>query len=420
METINSLVNKYKLINLFCTLVEIPSPSLREEKVIKKILEIFSESGIKAVRDSYGNIRAKIPATDKEKKPLLLSSHIDVVGDDSPINLRLNENIIETDKTRTLGADDKAGVAAAILLAQEIVNNKEMKHGGLEIIFTRDEEQNMTGIHNIKMDEIEAEHIFVMDADKLGQVQISGADYISMQINIKALKGGHSGIDIDDKTRLNAAKLISELVNEIPQGVYKKDEFGVVTSINLGVIVGGGIETAVNNIKNSDIKSNQYIDYILDKAVTNVINTKAGAKYSIRSSNREYENNLINEIKSIIEKFNNKYTGLAIAEMITSEHLPPFEKSEDETLVNVAKQAGKNLNLDLDISSFHAGAETHIYANNKNKYGIQLKPVLIGLADVYNMHSTDEQIDYKSYLKGYEFLKELFKVYNKNNLVEHF
>ncbi len=413
METINSIRKEYKLIDLFCTLVQIPSPSLKEENVIKKILEIFKENNIEANTDDYGNIRAKIPAAAKGKKPLLLSSHMDVVGDDSPINLQLNKNIIETDKTRTLGADDKAGVAAAILLAIEIVKNKDLKHGGLEIIFTRDEEQNMTGIHNVKMNEIEAEHIFVMDADKLGQVQISGADYTSMQINVKALKGGHSGIDIDDTTRLNAAKLIAELVNEIPQGVYKKDEFGVVTSINLGVIIGGGVETAINNIKEFDIKSNQYTDYILDKAVTNVINTKAGAKYSIRSSSREFENNLINEIKEIIEKFNKKYEGLAIAEMETSEHLPPFEKSDDETLVNVAKQAGKNLNLPLDISSFHAGAETHIYANNKNKYGIQLKPVLIGLADVYNMHSANEQIDYKSYLKGYDFLKELFKEFNK-------
>ncbi len=96
-----------------------------------------------------------------------------------------------------------------------------------------------------------------------------------------------------------------------------------------------------------------------------------------------------------------------------SEHMPPFEKSDDETLVEVSKKAGANLNLNLDISSFHAGAETHIYANNTNKYGKKLKPILIGLADVYNMHSADEQMDYKSYLKGYEFLKEIFKEFNK-------
>ncbi len=402
----------YKLIDLFCDLALIPSPSLREENVVKRILEIFKENDIEASTDEYGNVKAKISATDTNKKPLLLSSHMDVVGDDSPVNIKLNGDIIETDKTRTLGADDKAGVAAAILLAIELKNNKELKHGGLEIIFTRDEEQNMTGIHNVKMNEINSEYILVMDADKLGQVQISGASYTKLIVNVHALKGGHSGIDIADTTRLNAAKLIAELVNEIPQGVYKQDEFGVVTSINLGVITGGGIETAVDYIKNSDLKSSQYSDCILERAITNVINIKAGAAYSIRSSSREYEQNLLNDIKLIIDNFNKKYEGLAKADMQSSEHLPPFEKSDDETLINVAKKAGENLNLDLDISSFHAGAETHIYANNTNKYGKKLKPVLIGLADVYNMHSADEQIDYKSYIKGYEFLKEIFKVFN--------
>ena len=408
-----SLRRNYKLIDLFCTLAQIPSPSLKEEKVVEKILTIFKENGIDASTDEYGNVKAYIKATNPNKKPLLLSSHMDVVGDDSPINIKLNGDIIETDKTRTLGADDKVGVAAAIMLACEIANNKDIDHGGLEIRFTRDEEQNMSGIHNVKMNEIESEYVLVMDADKLGQVQIAGASYTKLVVNVKGLKGGHSGIDIDDKTRLNAAKLVAELVNEIPQGVYKKDEFGVVTSINLGVIIGGGIETAVDNIKTSDMKSNQYLDYILEKAVTNVINIKAGAAYSIRSSSREYEKNLLEEIKVIIDKFNKKYEGLAVADMQSSEHLPPFEKSDDETLVEVAKEAGKNLNLPLDISSFHAGAETHIYANSNNKYGVRLKPTLVGLADVFNMHSANEQMNYKTYLKGYEFLKEFFKVFNK-------
>ena len=402
-----------KLIDLFCELVSIPSPSLREEKVAQKILAIFKENNIYATTDEYGNIKAKVNATDSNKKPLLLSAHMDVVGDDSPVNLKLNGNIIETDKTRTLGADDKAGVAASVMLAIEIAQNKDLKHGGLEIIFTRDEEQTMSGIHHVKMDEIEAEHILVLDADRLGQVQIAGASYTKLVVNVKSLKGGHSGIDIDDNTKVNAAKLIAELVNDIPQGVYKKDEFGVVTSLNLGVIIGGGIETAVDNIKASDMKSNQYLDYIVDKAITNVINTKAGATYSIRSSNREFEKNLVSDIKEIVEKFNKKYEGLAIATMETTEHLPPFEKSDDTTLVKMAEEAGKNLGYDVEISTFHAGAETHIYANNKNKFGVQLKPVLVGLADIYNMHSSDEAIDYKSYLKGYNLLKEFFKVFNK-------
>lgn len=402
-----------KLTDLFCRLALIPSPSLREDKVIDEILKIFEENNIQAFKDEFGNVRAQVPATDPSKKSVLLSAHTDVVGDDSPVNLKLNGSFIETDKSRTLGADDKAGVAAAILLAIEISQDKSLKHGGLEIIFTRDEEQNMSGIRHVNMSEIKSEYVLVLDADKLAQVQFAGAGYTKVSVCVTALKGGHSGIDIDDPSRVNAVKLIAELVNAIPQGVYKKDDSGVITSINAGVVVGGGISSPIDLIKNSDVKSKDYCDFISEHAVTNIINTEARAAYSLRSSSREFEQNLISEIQDIVADFNKKYEGLAVASLEISEHLPPFEKSDDETLIDTAEIAAKNLGLVPDISSFHAGAETHIYANAKNMYGVTLKPVLLGLADVYNMHSPDEKIDYLSHIKGYEFLKEFFKEFNK-------
>ena len=96
----------------------------------------------------------------------------------------------------------------------------------------------------------------------------------------------------------------------------------------------------------------------------------------------------------------------------TSEHLKPFEKSDDTTLVTIGREAAKKAGIRLDVSSFHAGAETHIYANEKNKYGAVLKPVLIGIADIKNMHSPNECINTKTYLEGYKFLKEFFLEFN--------
>ena len=266
-----------------------------------------------------------------------------------------------------------------------------------------------TGSTNSKLDELK-----VIETNKTANNNnIAVVDNSTKQTNSPMYDIASNRRNTRNNRGYNAAKLIAELTNEIPQGVYKKDEFGVVTSINLGMIIGGGIETAIDNIKENNIKSNEYLDYVVKKAVTNVINTKAGATYSIRSSSREYEKNLITDIKLIVDNFNKKYDGLAIATMEVSEHLPPFEKSDDDTLIKVAEKASENLGYKVEISTFHAGAETHIYANNKNKFGVQFKPTLVGLANIYNMHSSNEQIDYKSYIKGYELLKEMFKVYNK-------
>lgn len=417
MTDIKDLRKEHELVDLFCTLAEIPSPSGEEDKVSEKIIEILSAEGIEAKQDDFGNVLAKIPATDPSKKPVALSAHMDVVGDASAVNIRVSEDgkCIETDKTRTLGADDKAGVAAAMTLAIYAAKHTEIQHGGLELIFTKDEEQNMTGIHNIKFDEIDSEYVLVLDADRLGQIQISGASYTNGTLTVEALKGGHSGIDIGDKTRLNAVKLIAELICGIPQGEYKRDEYGTVTSLNIGCVIGGGVEPTIQKIVQKGQEQDSYIEYVADNCLTNIINTKAMAKYSIRSSEEENENQLIEDIQSLVENFNQKYNGLAIAKFTAQSKMKAFEKSDDDTIQKICVEACDNIGIKGEVSSFHAGAETHIYAHEKNKHGQVLKPYLLGLADIYNMHSSNEMIDIESYLKGYEFLKETFIIFNKNN-----
>ena len=413
MTDINCLRKEHDLIDIFCTLAEIPSPSGKEDKVADKIVEILTTNGVNAHKDAFGNVMAYIEPTDGTKKPLLLSAHMDVVGDSSPVNIRISEDgkFIETDKTRTLGSDDKTGDAAAIKLALEIAKS-DIKHGGLELVFTKDEEQTMTGINNVEFNKINSEYVLVLDADKMGQVQISGASYTNGTLIVNAVKGGHSGIDIGDKTRLNAVKLIAELINEIPQGEYKRDDYGTVTSINIGSVIGGGVEAVIERISQEGIKDESYIDYVADNSMTNIINTKAVATYYIRSAEEANENQLIEDIKAIVEKFNKKYDGLANAEFIAKSKMKAFEKSGDETIQKIGLEAGKKVGIEVEVSSFHAGAETHIYAHKTNKNGKVFKPYLIGLADIYNMHSSDEKMDYASYLKGYEFLKELFLIFN--------
>lgn len=403
-----------ELVELFETLVKIPSPSLHEENVANKVVEILSNAGIDAKKDAYGNVRAYVKPTDSSKKPFMLSSHMDVVGDDSPINIVYNGDFIETDKKRTLGSDDKAGVAAAVKLALDVEKNmKNIPHGGLEITLTKDEENNMTGICHVEFDKIISEDVLVLDSDKLGNFEISGAGYSKLNISVTTPYGGHSGIDIGDKTRLNAAKLIAELINEIPQGVYKQNELGVITSINLGSIVGGGVDNSVYAAVENKVERTNAAKYVCFNSMSNLINTKSYALYSLRSSNKEYELELINKIQAIIDNFNKKYGELAHFEMEVEEHLPIFEKADNDEVLCVARAAAKNSNIEISIQSFHAGAETHIYANRLNKNGKKFRPVLVGVADIYNMHSQYEKMNLDSFKKGYNFIKEFFKEYNK-------
>lgn len=397
------------LICLFCLLAKIPSPSLQEQAVAEKIIQTFQELQIETRQDNYGNVYAKIPATDETKQSILISAHMDVVGDASPINIVYSEDkqFIETDKTRTLGADDKAGVAQAIWLAKTIKEDTELKHGGLEIVFTKDEEQGMSGVHNVEFDKLNSEYILVLDSDKLGKLEISGAGYTKMILSVKAFKGGHSGIDIQDKTRLNAVNLISELISQLPHGVIKKDKTGTITSLNAGAVVAGGVKNIT-----SDKSGAQYSYELTQNAMDNIINTDAFAIYSIRSSDALVEKRLHEKIEKIIAKFNKRYSGLAQATVEFQEHLKPFEKVEDNRIIEVAQKAAKIAEVNLDVSSFHAGAETHVYSHKKNAQGKPFKPYLVGAADIYNMHSPEERVNIKSMEKGSELIKSIFYVFN--------
>lgn len=384
---IKEVRENYELVDLFCSLAEIPSPSLHEEKVAEFIKNYCAERGIHAESDSYGNVYVNIPATDETKQPILLSAHMDVIGDDSPVVTYLDGEDLIRAEGRTLGGDDKAGVANALYFAVQLAKS-DMKHGGLELFFTRDEESGMSGIHNADFKKIHSKYILVCDSDSLGQLEVSGASYTLATIKIKSAKGGHSGIDIGDKTRHNAAKLVAELVHHLPQGVFYEENGSVITSCNIGGIVAGKPE------------------------VTNIINTDALVTYSIRSASRAKEAELKAEMEAEVQRFNDKYATLATAELTFAEHLPPFEASDDKFIPEVFKKAGANLGLDVKVSSFHAGAETHIYANETNFSGEKFSPYLIGLATVCNMHSKEENLDYKSLLKGQELLSEIFKIYN--------
>ena len=93
-------------------------------------------------------------------------------------------------------------------------------------------------------------------------------------------------------------------------------------------------------------------------------------------------------------------------------HLLPFEKAPGDRIERVHTEACMRAGIKNEISSFHAGAETHLYCHHKNSKGETFMPMLLGLADIYNMHSEKEKVDYTSLLKGYEVIKNTFLVYN--------
>ena len=117
--------------------------------------------------------------------------------------------------------------------------------------------------------------------------------------------------------------------------------------------------------------------------------------------------------KNIVEEFNEKYKDLLSVDISFEELIPIFEESEDNTLEKAYLEACDTVGLKAKVGAFPAGAETNIYSKNKNKNNETFIPVLLGVADIFNMHSSAEKINFNSLKKGYDLIKEMFLKFNR-------
>ncbi|MCF7924669.1 MAG: peptidase T [Candidatus Izimaplasma sp.] len=179
-------------------------PSTDKQLVLlNDLVEELKSLKINASIDKYGYVIGKIPSNlDKNVPSLALIAHVDTSPDASGTNIipkiienyngeeiilnkekaitldpkifpnlndKIGDNLIVTDGTTLLGADDKLGVAQIMTIAEYIQENPEYKHGEIIIVFTPDEEVG-TGTKYIDIKKINADFGFTLDGSKVGEI----------------------------------------------------------------------------------------------------------------------------------------------------------------------------------------------------------------------------------------------------------
>ncbi|MBD3300099.1 MAG: M20/M25/M40 family metallo-hydrolase [Candidatus Moranbacteria bacterium] len=225
--------NQPRLLKTFLDLIEIDSPSGKEEKVSKFIEQKFKELKIKFKRDQVGNLIAKIPG---KGEPLLLSSHMDTVDPCFGIKAEIKGDIIKSKGETILGADDKAGISE-ILEALTVLKEKKLNHRPLEIIFTREEETGIIGASKLNKKDIKAKEGLVLDGENIGEITI--ASPFIYQINIK-IKGRSAHAGMEPEKGISAIKVASDAISELEVGRIDNE-----TTNNIGILQSGKIRNGV-------------------------------------------------------------------------------------------------------------------------------------------------------------------------------
>ena len=219
----------------FEKICQIPHPSFHEEKLCDFLVTFAQERGLEYVRDAMSNLLIRVPATEgyEDVPPYLLQSHIDMVPavDEGvefdfltdPIRLRVVGNELRATGT-TLGMDNGGGVAAMLAF----VDDPQIKHPELELLFTVQEEVGMGGAQNFDFSQIKSRRMINFDSGRTHSLCVSSAGSIShlvqqqlptemaegdvLKIVVRDGLGGHAGLDIH-KNRACAGNVMGELLH---------------------------------------------------------------------------------------------------------------------------------------------------------------------------------------------------------------
>lgn len=250
-------------------------PSTEKQKDLGRVLEKELQAlGLTdAHLDEHGNVYATIPANvDKPVPVICFCSHMDTAPDFSGTNVRpqivknyrggdiqlvgdpsrvirvtehpdlkdqIGHDIVTTDGTTLLGADDKAGVAEIMTAAATILADPSIKHGTIKILFTTDEEIGR-GADKVDLEKLGAAFGYTMDGGRVGEIEDEtfSADGVVIDITGVAMHPGYA------KDRMeNAIKIAGDIISRLPKELSPETTEGKTGFIH-PVGVTGAMESA--------------------------------------------------------------------------------------------------------------------------------------------------------------------------------
>lgn len=461
--------NAEKVFKYFEEITKIPHGSGNSAKIAEYLVNFAKERGLHVVRDRADNVIISKPATRGfENRPaVMLQGHTDMVAEksaDSDIDME-NECIeIYRDgdfiraKGTTLGADD--GIAVAYALA--ILDSSDIPHPHFQAVLTTDEEVGLTGASTLDPKHLVGNLMINVDSDAEGIFTAGCAGGVRIDIKLDAkreknshacsfisvsgLQGGHSGIEID-KGRVNAIKLLCEMLSEIPDikiasfiggnadnaiprsaeciffsesfdaeklfEKFRKKYSAAEPSINFTYKKDAGffeafckqdsekIISLINEEPSGVIAMSSDIDGLVETSLNlGILKTDASCltiSFSLRSAKSSQKQKLKQRVTEIAERYGG----------VCEEYgdYPAWEYRKVSHLRDIMCDAYERLyGKRAEVITIHAGLECGILSDKIK----ELDCISIG-PDNFDIHTTEEHLSISSTARVWEFLKEVLK-----------
>ncbi len=292
----------------FVEIMKCPRPSNSEEAIRKYVVDFAAAASLECTVDDALNVYIYKPATPgmESRKGIIMQAHLDMVpqkNNDKEFDFEKDaiEGYIDgewvTANGTTLGADNGIGVAAILA----ILEDDTLVHGQLEALLTATEETGMDGANGLKAGLLKGEILLNLDSEDEGELFVGCAggvdinatfeyescdtpdsDYKAFKIEVKGLKGGHSGIQIVCQ-RANSNKVLFRFLRSS----------AVDVDMLLCSVDGGGLRNAIPRESEAVVLVHQddaeAFEAALKSYEADIINEYAGIEDSISITATEVE-----------------------------------------------------------------------------------------------------------------------------------
>lgn len=297
-------------------------PSTEKQKDLGRVLvaELLALGLTDAHLDEHGNVYATIPPnTDKDVPVICFCSHMDTAPDFTGTNVKpqlvrnyqgdditltgdtsqvirvashpqlknqIGNDIVTTDGTTLLGADDKAGVAEIMTAAVHLMANPDIKHGTIKILFTTDEEIGR-GADKVDLEKLGARFAYTLDGSTVGEIENEtfSADGVVIEITGVAMHPGYAKGKME-----NAIKAASDIVARLPRDIAPETTDGRDGFIH-PVDFSGSMESAklqliIRDFTETGLKEKEEL---LEKITRDVMATYPGSSHTL-TVKQQYRN----------------------------------------------------------------------------------------------------------------------------------
>lgn len=369
------VINKERLLNRFLKYVQIDSPTKYEREFADYLMKEMKEIGLEVSMDdagakagsNSGNLIGRLKG-NTEGETILFSAHMDTVSPGIGIKPVIKDGVIHSDGTTVLGGDDKAGIAA-ILEAVEVIVEKNIPHGDIEIVFSIYEEGGLYGAKYLDYSSLKATKGFVLDSGgNPGEIIVQGP--AQNKVNAKFIgKEAHAGVAPENG--ISAIQIAAEAISNMK--LLRIDD---ETTANIGFISGG----EATNI------------------VTKEVEIHGEARSLSNEKLQEQTDHMVKSCKDAAKKFGGE------VEMDVDNAYGAFKVEESDEIVVKVKEACKNIGLEAYTTTSGGGSDTNVL----NANGLLSINLGVGMKEP---HTLEEHLHIKDLENSARLALEIIKVY---------